>query len=76
MKEEKVYLVTKNSILIWDAFKAHSTTEIIDTLSGFGIETVMVPKNMTHLLQPLDLKTNGSFKKFEKKRTVSIVLPV
>ena len=27
----------------------------------------MVPKNMTHLLQPLDLTTNASFKKFEKR---------
>ena len=27
----------------------------------------MVPKNMTHLLQPLDLTTNGSLKKFEKR---------
>ena len=40
----------------------------------FGIKTVMVPKNMTHLLQPLDLTTNGSFKNFEKKRSVSIFL--
>ena len=27
----------------------------------------MVPKNMTHLLQPLDLTTNVSVKKMEKK---------
>ena len=27
----------------------------------------MTPKNMTHLLQPLDLTTNGSLKKFKKK---------
>ena len=39
----------------------------MDTLSNFGIETVMFPKNMTHLLQPLDLTTNASFKKFEKR---------
>ena len=28
---------------------------------------VMTLKNLTHLLQPLELSTNGSFKKFEKK---------
>ena len=27
----------------------------------------MVPKNMTHLLQPLDLSTNGAVKKMEKR---------
>ena len=27
----------------------------------------MVPKNMTHLLQPLDVSTNGTTKKIEKK---------
>ena len=27
----------------------------------------MVPKNMTHLLQPLDVTTNGTIKKIEKK---------
>ena len=27
----------------------------------------MVPINMTHLLQPLELTTNGYFKKYEKR---------
>ena len=47
--------------------KGQSTPEVMDTLWSFGIETVMVHKNMTHLLQPLDLTNNASFKKFEKR---------
>ena len=35
--------------------------------SCYVIEAVMVPKNMTHLLQPLDLTTNASFKKYEER---------
>ena len=36
------------------------------SLTNYNIVTVMVPKNLTHLLQPLDLTTNGSFKKMER----------
>ena len=36
-------------------------------LERLNIVQVMVPKNMTHLLQPLDLTTNVSMKKMEKK---------
>ena len=39
----------------------------MDTLSSYGVEVVMVPKNMTHLLQPLHSPTNASFKKYEKR---------
>ena len=67
LNEEKVLPQSQKSLLVWDAFKAQSTPEVIDTLSSYGIEAVMVPKNMTHLLQPLDLTTNASFKKYEKR---------
>ena len=67
VKEVKGLSSDQNSLLIWDAFKAQSTPKVLDLLSSYGIQTVMVPKNMTHLLQPLDLTTNGSLKKFEKK---------
>ena len=40
---------------------------ISDVLSKHRVESVMVPKNMTHLLQPLDLITNASLKKIEKR---------
>ena len=67
MKEEKVLPRDQKCLLIWDAFKAQPTTKIEDTLASYDIETVMLPKNMTYLLQPLDLTTNNSLKKFEKK---------
>ena len=66
VREAKSLPSNQKSLLIWDAFKAQSTTKVSDVLSNHGIETVMVPKNMTHLLQPLDLTTNGSLKKFKK----------
>ena len=60
MKEEKALLRDQKCLLIWYAFKAQSTTKVEDTLASYGVEPVMVPKNMTYLLQPLDVTTNGS----------------
>ena len=67
MKEKKSLLRKQKRLLIWDPFKTQSTAEVEKTLASYGIETVMAPKNMTHLLQPLDLSANGTLKKFEKK---------
>ena len=67
VKEEKALPQSQKSLLVWDAFKTQSTPKVVDTLSSYGIESAMVPKNMTHLLQPLDLTTNASFKKYEKR---------
>ena len=35
-------------------------------LDNYHLVTIIVPKKTTHLLQPLDLKTNDSFKNMEK----------
>ena len=71
VKEEKALPQSKKSLLVWDAFDAQSTPNVMDTLSSYGMEPAMVPKNMTHLLQPLDLTITASFKKYEK-RTLSV----
>ncbi|KAI6659576.1 hypothetical protein LOD99_14499 [Oopsacas minuta] len=54
-------------LLIWDAFKAQGTDGTCKTLEELNAITVMTPKNLTHLLQSLDLSRNRSFKHFEKK---------
>ena len=53
--------------LILDAFKDQSTEKVKLELEHLNIKDVKVPKNMTHLLQPLDLTTNGVVKKMEQR---------
>ena len=67
VKEELGLPETKKALLVWDAFKAQSTDKVLSQLERLKINVVAVPKNMTHLLQPLDLTTNASFKKMEKR---------
>ena len=64
--EEKALPQSQKSLLVWDAFKAQSIPKVMDTLSSYGLESVIVPKNTDHLLHLLDLTTNSSFKKYEK----------
>ena len=45
--------------ILWDAFKAESTDKVAKELERLNIVQVMVPTNMTHLLQPFDLTTNA-----------------
>ena len=66
VKEEMGLPVHQKALLIWDAFRGQNSQLITDALDDYNIVSVMVPKKLTHLLQPLDLTTNGSFKKIEK----------
>ena len=55
------------TVLIWYALKAQSSKLVEERLKELNIISVMVPKIMTHLLQPLDLSTNGAVKNMEKR---------
>ena len=57
----------QNSVLIWDAFTGQNTDAVNNRLSELNIFIVNVPKNLTHLLQLLDLTTNAAFKNIERK---------
>ena len=65
MYEEKVLPNGQKSLLIWDALKSQSTANASNVLSKH--EKKNHEKNMTHLFQPLDLTTNSSLKKIEKR---------
>ena len=58
---------SSRTVLIWDAFKAQSSKLVEERLKELNVISVMVPKNMTHLLQPLDHSTNGVVKNMEKR---------
>lgn len=53
--------------MLSDAFKVQSRTKVMDRLSKVDIKSVVVPKNMTRLLQPLNLSKNAAFKKYKKR---------
>ena len=56
----------QKSLIIWDDFRGQQSQVITDVLDNYHLVTIIVPKKLTHLLQPLDLKTNDSFKKYGK----------
>ena len=57
--------VSQKSLHLGDAFKAQTTDLVNAKLDELNAERIMVPKNMTHLLQPLDLTTNSAMEKME-----------
>ena len=54
-------------MLIWDAFTGQNTDVVKKRLSDLGILTVNVANKLTHLLQPLNLTTNATFKNIERR---------
>ena len=65
-KEKDLPSIKKVSLYAGD-FKAQSMANVSNVLSKQGIESIMVPKNVAHLLQPLDLTANASLKMIENR---------
>ena len=51
-------------MLIFDVFKAQSTQRVFDLIDENHCVTVLIPANLTHVFQPLDLAINGVAKSF------------
>lgn len=54
----------QKSLLIFDVFKAQITDRVEELLDANNCVYVLVPANMTHHFQPLDITINGMAKKF------------
>ena len=65
--------VSQKSLFLRDVFKAYVTVLVKKKLDELNIERVIVPKNMIHLLQPLDLTTNNAMKKKKNVRLVIVL---
>ena len=71
IREEHGLQNDRKALILWDVFKAQSTDKVTKELERLNIAQVIVLKNMIHLLQPLDLTTNASVKKMERKCCVT-----
>ena len=58
------------TLLIMDVFKGQMTNPVLKKLEEHNILLTRVPKNITHLFQPLELTINGYFKQFMKRKLV------
>ena len=59
--------IDRRGITVTLLFTAHITDKVMRILTRLNIKVEPLPKNMTHLLQPLDLTTKASVKKMKKR---------
>ena len=52
------------ALVIMDVFRGQITDDVISLLKDKNIHYVLVPNNMTHLFQPLDLTVNKLCKSY------------
>ena len=52
----------KQSLLVWDSFRAHLTHEVNAALKQREIDVAVIPGGLTPVLQPLDKCWNKPFK--------------
>ena len=57
-------------------FQGKENPRVQDRLAELGVVATIAPKDMTHLLQPLDVTTNGNIKKIEKKELSNYIISI
>ncbi len=57
-------LLKKPALMVWDAFRAHTTDAIKKQISQMKTQVAVIPGGLTSQLQPLDVSINKPFKCF------------
>ena len=57
----------QTALLTMDVFRGQITDDVTSLLTEHNVYVVLVPNNMTHLFQPLDLTVNKHYKSFLKR---------
>ena len=55
-------------ILVWDSFRPHMSENIKKKLKEMKTDTVIIPGELTAMVQPLDVSINQPFKNSVKKQ--------
>ena len=63
-REELKLCHDQPALLIFDDFKAQTTSSILKLLDSYNLNVVLLPANCTDRLQPLDLSVNKAAKDF------------
>ena len=74
IKREQLEIPDTPALLIYDAFRAHTTEGMQNKLGELNVRLVMVPKNMTDHLQPLDISANKPAKNYLKRRYAELYM--
>ena len=61
-ERKKLAQLSQEALLIMDVFRGKMTNAVFEKLKKNNIVVSLVPANMTHLFQPLDLTVNEYFK--------------
>jgi hypothetical protein len=59
--------VKKKALIILDGHSSRNNFKLWEDLRNKGVEAVILPAHTSHILQPLDLGTNGEFKRALEK---------
>ena len=61
------------AIVVWDNCGSHNVTAVVEAMAQWGLEQEHLPKNMTDVLQVMDLVVNGPVKAGIRRKRIEVI---